>query len=337
MPEELDPMIPNGVIIAPKPEDYMAGDGNLGGITQRVLVEDNDWTRYKVKGKRQSGNGYDTNNCTGFGYCNDLAMQYKAMMALNLIPVTIQTWLQVNGYIDENGELALSMRALGTMAGTSHNGNSLNKVADTARTMGLIPYSKWPNVFTNDNDYYKALPAELVALAKEFLQHFDLPYEYVSTPTYGNEYQAAPLYVALATCFPWNATEPPPVAWCGVDRTNHCLVDLKRNSHRVFDSYQFNENFTKDLAADYSVPAAYRVLLILKGQTNMILVKDTKSSTVGILTGNKDKRILAFSNVEALGLLGDEPQTPLDFTGIPVFNIVKNDPAHPGQFLIVNK
>lgn len=75
--------------------------------------------------------------------------------------------------------------------------------------------------------------------------------------------------------------------------------------------------------------------LIPKGQ-NMQLVKNTKDQTVGILTGNKDKRILAFADIESLGLLGDEVQNSMDFTGIPIYNVIKKNPNGTG-FIIVNK
>jgi hypothetical protein len=69
----------------------------------------------------------------------------------------------------------------------------------------------------------------------------------------------------------------------------------------------------------------------------MKLVKNTKDKTVGIYTGNKDHRILAFANVEALGLLGDEPQYEMDFGNTPIYNIVKNNPNGDGTFVIVKK
>jgi hypothetical protein len=75
--------------------------------------------------------------------------------------------------------------------------------------------------------------------------------------------------------------------------------------------------------------------LIPKGRT-MQLVKNIKDQTVGILTGNNDKRILAFADLESLGLLGDEPQDSMDFTGIPIYNVIKKNPNGTG-FIIVNK
>ncbi len=76
--------------------------------------------------------------------------------------------------------------------------------------------------------------------------------------------------------------------------------------------------------------------LIPKEELVMKLVKNTKDKTVGILTGNRDQRILAFADVEALGLLGDEPQYSMDFGNTPVYNIVKKNPNGQG-FVIVNK
>lgn len=67
----------------------------------------------------------------------------------------------------------------------------------------------------------------------------------------------------------------------------------------------------------------------------MKLVKNTKDKTVGIYTGKKDNRILAFADIDALGLLGDEPQFTMDFGNTPIYNIVKSN--HDGTFTIVKK
>lgn len=335
MPNDIDKTIPNGVIFDPKPTDFVSGDGNLGTLPARNWVPNNDWTPFVPKGERQSGNGFDTNDCTGFGLTNSVECQFKYMRLNGQISVDNLTWLSQNGYLDENGDCNFSDRALGSLAGTTQNGNSLNTVAQTARDCGLIPESKWPSVFTNYADYYKLVPQELLTLGQEFKKRFTINYEYVPSSTDPDNMTGAPFYVALVTCSGWTGSDPVP--WCNRVGSNHCVVELKQNPYSIFDSYP---QFVKHLGSGYQIPYKYRVYFSqneIINLTDMKLVKDTKSSTVGILTGNHDKRILAFANIEALGLLGDEPQEPMDFTGIPIYNIVKNDPSNPGQFLVVKK
>jgi hypothetical protein len=321
MPDELhgiDPSIPNKVIIDPRPTDYVSGDGNIdAAVANRILVPSGDWTPYVVDGERQSGNGFDSDDCTAFSYTNAVECQFKYYRLNGKIPQSTINFLSQNGYLDANGDLNCSDRALGSMAGTTDQGNSLNKVADTAYKMGLVPESKWPSVFTNYAEYYKPVPAELQSLAQQFLQYFDLPYESTSGDLTG-ALQACPLYVALCTCGGWNNPEPPPIAWCNAgSATNHAVCLLKQNNYRIFDSY---DPFVKDFAPDYYIPYFYKVLLTPKGQLTMQLVND--KGTVYVVTGNKDKRKIGIADLTSLGLFGDEPQTQMDTSSIPEYNII---------------
>lgn len=274
-----DITIPNGVIFDPKPTDYVTGDGNLGSIADRILLQNGDWTPYIPKGERQSGNGFDSNDCTGFGYTNVIECQFKYFKSKGLISDEALAWLSENEYLDENGDLNASDRALGSMAGTTSSGNSLNKVAETARKGGLIPENKWPSVFTTYEDYYKTVPQELLNLGQKFLDFFELPYEQVTAQTIPDAIKSAPLYVALCTCGGWNNPEPPPIAWCNAgNATNHAVCLLKTSNYRIFDSYN---PFVKDLDGAYAIPYFYKVLFNLKGvnmnETKVVLGKDGKT------------------------------------------------------------
>lgn len=52
----------------------------------------------------------------------------------------------------------------------------------------------------------------------------------------------------------------------------------------------------------------------------MQLVND--KGTVYIVTGNKDMRKIGLSDLESLGLFGDEPQVPMDTSSIPEYNTI---------------
>lgn len=274
----IDPTIPNKVIIAPLDTDFVSGV-----LPKRVLVSDGVWTKYVPLGERQSGNGFESDDCTAFSLTNVLETQFSFFIKNLWIAKDAMKFLSDNGYLDSTGIPNFSDRALGSMAGTTSAGNSLNKVAQTARTMGLVPESKWPSVFTNYQEYYKPVPQELLDLAQKFLTYFDIAYEQVTTEPIREAIQAAPLYVALATCGIWNAAEPPAVAWCNATTTNHAVELVKINNYQIFDSYAINNppTFLKDLASDYVIPYLYKVLLTPKNMTNAIFVHKTGTQEYG--------------------------------------------------------
>lgn len=276
-----DPTIPNGVIFAPLPTDYVRGDGKLNHITA-LRNFTSDWTPYVPKGERQSGNGFDSNDCTGFGYTNVVETQFKYFKINGKISVEALKFLNDNGYLDENGEANFSDRALGSMAGTTSAGNALNVVAETARTKGLVPESKWPSVFTNYAEYYKPVPQDLIALGKRFLEFFEVPYHQV-TSDFDEAIKDAPLYVALCTCGGWNNPQPPPVAWCNAgNATNHCVCLLKTKDYRIFDSYL---PFVKDFASNYNIPYFYQVLFNPKTMIKKFIIQDGAKLGVLVLEG----------------------------------------------------
>lgn len=310
----IDQKIPNGVIYDPKPTDYMTGDGNIASEVRT----NGDWTPYVPKGERQSGNGFDSNDCTGFAYTNVIETQFKFLK--DKIPVATLVWLSQNGYLDENGDLNCSDRALGSMAGTTSAGNSLNKVADTARTQGLIPESKWPSVFTTYAEYYKSVPQDLLNLGKEFLAHFEMPYEQVPVNLTGEALKSAPLYVALVTCGGWSNAEPPAIAWCNAQGSNHCVALLKQNDYRIFDSYPIpGGSFIKDLSTDYSIPYFYKVLLNPKGVSmpKKFYVNDNGKIVLFVIDGFAATGVAAKDQASKLKL-----EQSLEFTGSePIFNL----------------
>lgn len=336
----LDPSIPNGVIFDPKPTDFVSGDGNLGSLPARNWVPNNNWLSYTPKGERQSGNGFDTNDCTGFALTNSCECQFKYMRLNNLVSVDNLAWLSQNGYLDENGDCNFSDRALGAMAGTSSKGNSLNTVAQTARDGGLIPESKWPSVFTNYADYYKLPPQELLDLGQEFKKRFTISYEYVPSGANPDDMTGAPFYSALATCSGWQFDNP--VKWCGITTTNHAIVELKQNPYSIFDSYTTNGSFIKNLGAGYIIPFKYRVYLAQSedqpiNSKSMYLAND--HGTIYEISGNKDQRKKGIADLESLGTYGDEPQIPMDTSHIPEYQVMKKAPdyATTGNFIIVKK
>lgn len=256
-----------GIIEAPpSPSDWVLGASPL--TTQPVVEKASDWLLYLPSFERQSSARLETYNCTAFSYTNVVETQLNRLIKLNLISSQLLQFLTDNNYI-VNGQVNFSDRALGSMAGTFPPGNYLQKVADTARTQGLIPEALWgwdTNTVFNAQEYYKPVPTELKLLGLQLLQYLELPYQWVPTSDIKTALLSSPLYAALNTCGSnWSSTD---VAWCGATSTNHAVAMMEPDV--IFDSYQ---PYLKTLKSGYQVPYTLQVLTIEKMATNAKLVQ----------------------------------------------------------------
>jgi hypothetical protein len=283
-----DPSVLRGVLIAPpKPEDFILG------VNSPLVVADvepsGDWSPYVSLFERQISLYLETDNCTGFSYTNDVEDQINRMIIKKQIAVEALNFLQKYGYLDENGLVNTSERALGAMAGTGPNGNYLNTVAETARKFGLAPDKMWPwdqNVQKTYEQYYAKPTQEVYDVAKMFLQYFDLPYHWIQggSGVYPASMKVAPMYVALVTCGGWNT---PPVKWCNAQGANHAVVTVKYdniNDPKIQDHY---EPYIKELSLDYQISYTMQVLVIQKkGIKRMVGYKKSTGQTIyGLVNG----------------------------------------------------
>ena len=286
MPNEFDITKNSGIIIAPpKPTDFILG------VSSPLVVGDveptGDWRPYTPTPEKQWSQQFDTMNCTAFSYTNIIETLINRLIKKGLVSVEFMQFLQTNGYLDANGLLDTSERALGSMAGTDENGNHLATVAETARKNGLAPNSMWKwdtNVVLDIDEYYKTPPQQVFDVAKKFKQFVDLPYQWIGVgpPVDISKYPLAmkvsPLYVALKTCPGWNS---PPVTWCGATDVNHAVELVKFDNQAngfIFDSY---DPYTKELQLNYAIPYALQIMAIVKkGIKKMIGYKKENDATV---------------------------------------------------------
>lgn len=141
---ELIPQTNTGLIVQePQPNDYIKGQNSP--LAVQIVNPSGDWSPYVPTPEDQfsAKDKFDTMNCTGFSLTNVIEMWLNFYIATGKMPIGHMQFLQSNGYLDQYGKVNLSERALGTMAGTGSNGNSLQKVVQTARTYGLAPDSAW--------------------------------------------------------------------------------------------------------------------------------------------------------------------------------------------------
>lgn len=150
----------------------------LGGqIPYKVVNETGDWRPYIVRHEKQK-DPLETMACVSFSLNNCLEIQTKFY----------------------GNEKNYSDRFLAKMSNTQTNGNTLEKVADTARNIGLVLESEWPNEpkATTWAEYYKEIPEDVKAKAVK--QPFQ--YEWVArtdnfTESLKRELKQSPLQITI--------------------------------------------------------------------------------------------------------------------------------------------
>lgn len=188
-----------------------------------------------------------------------------------------------------------SERFLAKMSGTTHEGNYQSKVLATIQKYGLVEDKDWPSEIPNFtwDEYYKDIPSSVIAKGQEWLRKWDVQGKWLQLKEIPAALKEAPVQVIIVASNPYHAQE---------------LIEVDT----VFDTYQ---PYVKPLTSIYS---ALEILLTEKGVKHMFLAND--KGTVYLVTGNKDKRKIGLADLNSLGLFGDEPQIPMDTSGIPEYN-----------------
>jgi len=254
-------------ILKPKlnPKDWRVGGET--GIQYKEVLSTGDWTPYLPVYEKQSGN-IDDMACVSHSLTDVLEIQFKRAIANNEIPQTHLDWLKNNGYF-LNGEVNFSDRALAKMSNTTHQGNWNATVAETARTVGLVPESDWALDFTSWDIFYAEVPAELQKKAAEFLKYFKISYMWVQQGQWGDEnlskenlanwLKVAPLQADVPVCSGWSSGEVQP---CGSRVTQHAIAIfkiVKQNCVKILDHYL---PFIKNLGWLY--PTDWTMLILVE-------------------------------------------------------------------------
>jgi len=271
MSDGKDPIFDNsGLIDAPPLEkDYIAGDSSPIGYNE--IRPDADWRDLRQEGERQKASRIETMACVSFSENNIAEISFERQKRAGEVSMSTMRELEALGYVVD-GRLNLSDRFLAWASGTTKQGNYMNKVADTLRTVGAVPEADWPFVNASWDEYYKEPPKEVQEKAKKFLEFFQVSYEWVSVSVnpqskayIRNHLKQAPLQVALATCSPWDSD----VKFCGRAGTNHAVTLLHLDENGVatiFDSY---DPYTKVLSADYPIPSVLKTIVTIKQPEEM--------------------------------------------------------------------
>ena len=260
----------SGVIVGVRATDFMAGAES--GVAYKSLVPDGDWTRYSPTDEWQrryvppSQLGYDTNSCTDFSALNSVEAQIERMLQEGELPKTTTDRMHALGYFDQSGHVNFNDWYNAITAGTTdERGNTLYGPWDAIRKDGLIPQPQGAQVndFTSAKGWYGTKPtAEQYAVGKQFLEMFEVRYEWVVLGQLGQQsvmahhLRQAPLHLLVPTRSTWNNPTVANVgAYTGVNHAVGLYAQSGGQSHSVLDHYN---PFLKRLAWDYYMPYALK-------------------------------------------------------------------------------
>jgi len=240
------------IILPPSDTDFIVGAEN------QLEFEDRNakWDLYRPSKEKQYFKYFDSMSCVSFSHCNVVETQLNWMLQtgqLNDIKEKLVDFI-------EDGLFNFSDRFLAKMSGTTRTGNSLQKVADTARHFGFVPEKAWSWNDDFDWDGYMApIPDEVKEMGKLFLKYFEISYEWVGTAPSVIKHQLkhAPLQIATSTCPGWNAGEV--IQACQKPVSHAYMLDGYTDSTwEVFDHY---EPYDKQLAPDFVIPWVMKIVV----------------------------------------------------------------------------
>jgi hypothetical protein len=209
-------IINHGVLEGRKDTDYVAGENSPLGY--EVNIPSGDWTPHVPTPETQWGTGGDKMNCVTQSFHNQVEAELIFQMKVGTMPISHLQFLSDNGFLDSNGHPNFNDRISAILNETTHDGNWLYKVADTARKVGLFPETMLPS---DENlswsEYYdkSKITPEMLALGKKFLEYFDITYEWVNVtaPELTKHLKQAPLQVVIPGHAVVEITNPDPLKY----------------------------------------------------------------------------------------------------------------------------
>lgn len=275
-----------------KSKDYV-----FGAVTPVIatdLVDNGDWTPFLPTYEKQYAGGYDTMSCVAFS-------------CLNVIETLIK---RITGY-DQN----LSDRFLAKASGTTQQGNSLWKVADTLRHLGACDELDYPFEGITWEEFMKPLTPELFQKALRFLIERTINYEYV----YPNKdllmlaLKKSPLQVTVS----FNAIKE--TEWGNlyldtrtVKTYNHAVELFSYKLGRYWQIFDHYDQYIKKVDWDYQFGDAEKFTLIKKLTYNkfmrfMRLIKSNSLSTVFLTNEKAMTKQEIYSEADYIALTGKKP------------------------------
>jgi hypothetical protein len=269
--QTINPVQNTGVIISPVRDS----DLKVGSINPSVFNTAGDWRQFECDGEWQKDMtiSFDTEACMSFTGTNLIATYLNWLMINGYLLAPQMAFLKENGYIGSDGKVMLSPRFTATMSHTTVNGNDFQNVWDSIANDGVVPDSVWPMPTAAINAdsaqawslYYANVSADAIALGKQFLSFFTIPWEWLVSDGSGASQQqfaqwleVSPIHIAIAVCNPWNTASP--IAGCGSGAAHGVLLTRVETGvvNNILDHYV---PFDKQLEANYTLSYAVRAIV----------------------------------------------------------------------------
>jgi hypothetical protein len=182
----------------------------------------------------------------------------------------------------QNYTFNFSDRAVAKLSGTTYNGNTLQKVLDTIRHLGLVPESMWsfPDNITWD-EYYKDIPQNIIDFGKNFTDMFDVFYEWTNISDCQPNFEAVKAHLKQA---PLQRVSSYSGGVCNFQHAT-LLYDWDDNYQYVFDSY--NGGKTR-FPTNYPMPALMKIVVSPKVQTEWLMIPPI---TKDLWFGNRNEEV----------------------------------------------
>lgn len=218
-----------------EPKDWVLG--GVSAMPKVVERPDGQWGDFLPVLEIQRYGWGDSMACVSFSFLNAL-----------------ETLLKKRGE-----QYNFSDRVLAKASGTTVNGNSMRKVADTARKFGLVEEGNWPASDTVSwQDFYKPLSATVVSTASMFAQGHKIQYETVFA--YPEQMCEALMYSPLQIAmYAYGEVKDGIYLNPGNKQSNHCVILFEYEFGKYWKIYDQYENKFKKLAWDYNISFIYRV------------------------------------------------------------------------------
>ena len=269
------------VIDEPRPEDY-----KFGAVGDTPLNSSGDWTDYLPERELQN-KGFETFACVTFSAlnCLETLVIFKYDIPLNL-----------------------SDRFTAKMSGTTNKGNSGYNVANSIRHDGFVDEPEYPFGGKTFAEFYADIPQDIVDLAKEMADGYEVNYEWVQQSEWKEALKFAPLQVYVGA---WPQPDEDGIYPKSSIGINHAVMLYKIDDEGYYYIYDHYDNVNKKLAPDFIFyPSAIRYSINNK---NMIQILKVKDSPHYYLVGNgKKKMIVDYVTYKGLLELGFEEVQEVD-------------------------
>ncbi len=297
-------------------DDFNEQDLRFGAnarVSHNIYLKDKNWLPYYSLGELQHGVFFDTSCCVTFSALNVLEAKFNYMIKNGLISDKSLKWLKKKGYINKNGDFDCADRFNSSLSGTTAKGNIARNVWHSIRNDGVVPETmcSWDAGRTAPYDERfatwfrdpKNVLREAIALGEEFVERFDILYEWLSLDEIDDALHHSPVQVFISTRCEYGDDNVQ--QRCGYG-ANHAVSQIDNSDPRgyipLFDHYIKNpqedgqERFIRRVATNYKFQwAGYMCNIIEK---NMPKKQEEK---VEVQKENSVIKILKDKNGSAVG------------------------------------